>query len=108
MQSLGVAVAAGIAAWGVLLGGRYVLLALRWLPRYERWDRATHGRCARCGYDLTGNASGVCPECGAAIERRPPPPPGGVRMIPESQPWWFWAIVLAVMAIAVVATRFRR
>jgi hypothetical protein len=21
-------------------------------------------RCARCGYDLTGNVSGVCPECG--------------------------------------------
>ena len=21
-----------------------------------------------CGYDLTGNTSGVCPECGSAIE----------------------------------------
>lgn len=26
-----------------------------------------HVYCKRCGYDLTGNTSGVCPECGAAI-----------------------------------------
>ena len=24
--------------------------------------------CRHCGYDLTGNVSGVCPECGKAIE----------------------------------------
>jgi len=24
--------------------------------------------CWRCGYDLTGNESGVCPECGTRIE----------------------------------------
>jgi hypothetical protein len=24
--------------------------------------------CRTCGYDLTGNASGVCPECGRAVE----------------------------------------
>lgn len=24
--------------------------------------------CVSCGYDMTGNASGVCPECGAAIK----------------------------------------
>ena len=24
-------------------------------------------RCADCGYDLTGNTSGACPECGAAV-----------------------------------------
>jgi hypothetical protein len=22
------------------------------------------GRCGNCGYDLTGNVTGVCPECG--------------------------------------------
>ena len=26
------------------------------------------GRCQNCAYDLTGNASGVCPECGTAIQ----------------------------------------
>ena len=33
--------------------------------RRRRARRAAAGRCARCGYDLTGNVSGVCPECGA-------------------------------------------
>ena len=26
------------------------------------------GRCRKCGYDLTGNESGVCPECGTKIK----------------------------------------
>jgi ribosomal protein L37E len=26
--------------------------------------RRSHGCCQRCGYNLTGNVSGVCPECG--------------------------------------------
>ncbi len=25
------------------------------------------GVCAGCGYDLTGNESGVCPECGTSV-----------------------------------------
>jgi hypothetical protein len=29
--------------------------------------------CTACGYDLTGNASGVCPECGASITSREVP-----------------------------------
>jgi hypothetical protein len=28
--------------------------------------RPSAGRCRSCGYDLTGNVSGVCPECGLA------------------------------------------
>ena len=28
-------------------------------------------RCSTCGYDLTGNTSGRCPECGTHIEARP-------------------------------------
>lgn len=27
-----------------------------------------HIPCARCGYDLMGNTSGICPECGMAIQ----------------------------------------
>ena len=27
-------------------------------------------RCERCGYSLTGNMSGVCPECGTSTLRR--------------------------------------
>jgi hypothetical protein len=28
------------------------------------------GRCICCGYSLTGNASGTCPECGMPISRK--------------------------------------
>ncbi len=31
------------------------------------------GICTSCGYDLTGNTSGVCPECGAAIRHQQTP-----------------------------------
>jgi hypothetical protein len=31
------------------------------------------GHCRRCGYDLTGNESGVCPECGTACETEEDP-----------------------------------
>lgn len=31
-------------------------------------DWQGEGRCAKCGYDLRGNVSGVCPECGAPVE----------------------------------------
>jgi len=31
-------------------------------------------RCSACGYDLTGNVSGVCPECGLSITEPAPEP----------------------------------
>jgi hypothetical protein len=34
--------------------------------RRQRQERRAKGLCERCGYDLTGNVSGVCPECGEA------------------------------------------
>jgi hypothetical protein len=30
----------------------------------RRWRRRRRGLCVGCGYSLTGNVSGVCPECG--------------------------------------------
>jgi hypothetical protein len=33
-------------------------------PHDLRHPRGLKGRCVKCGYDLTGNISGVCPECG--------------------------------------------
>jgi len=40
------------------------------------------GHCHQCGYDLFGNTSGVCPECGTPIpkdvrEKLAAEPPGG-------------------------------
>lgn len=35
--------------------------------------RHSRNRCIRCGYDLNGNISGRCPECGNASENRERP-----------------------------------
>jgi hypothetical protein len=35
----------------------------------RRRRRRTRGQCPGCGYDLTGNMSGLCPECGKAIAK---------------------------------------
>ncbi len=39
---------------------------LWWLDR----RRIPPGHCQKCGYNLTGNVSGVCPECGEPIARQ--------------------------------------
>ena len=33
----------------------------------DRSARAAAGLCVECSYDLTGNISGVCPECGTKL-----------------------------------------
>ncbi|RJP41940.1 MAG: hypothetical protein C4547_01185 [Phycisphaerales bacterium] len=38
----------------------------------RRYRRRRRGLCVTCGYDLRGNSSGVCPECGARRTGRPP------------------------------------
>jgi len=35
--------------------------------REALWEHRD-GICDRCGYNLTGNSSGVCPECGLRTE----------------------------------------
>jgi len=38
--------------------------AVRLRRRRNKKRQALRGHCRGCGYDLTGNVSGVCPECG--------------------------------------------
>jgi hypothetical protein len=38
--------------------------------RIRRASRLRKGQCISCGYDLAGNVSGVCPECGTAVARK--------------------------------------
>jgi hypothetical protein len=45
--------------WALLVAGAILSAWLWWRDR-----RPPPGHCQSCGYDLTGNASGVCPECG--------------------------------------------
>jgi hypothetical protein len=39
-------------------------------PRHRARRRRKLGLCANCGYDLTGNVTGTCPECGAPEPER--------------------------------------
>jgi len=48
------------------------LVCLSALPTALLWYRDRRrmpGLCVKCGYDLRGNASGVCPECGGEAPR---------------------------------------
>jgi hypothetical protein len=49
----------GVPFIGLFVGATLRLRA----EQRERWQRDNH--CAHCGYDLTANATGRCPECGA-------------------------------------------
>lgn len=44
-----------------------VAVVLGSLPSLNRAHLARRQRCTECAYDLTGNISGVCPECGRDI-----------------------------------------
>lgn len=46
----------------------FTFLALAIILGYPRLKSHGVGCCAKCGYNVTGNVSGVCPECGKAIE----------------------------------------
>ena len=65
-------------AWETWPDGRTILYLGIWIPVAPLvaatgllwWlDRRKipPGHCRRCGYDLTGNTSGRCPECGTAM-----------------------------------------
>lgn len=45
-----------------LVAGSY---ARAWMRRIEGLERHGENRCSDCGYDLAGNVTGICPECGA-------------------------------------------
>ncbi len=37
-------------------------------PGTKGWEREAGNIPCSCGYNLTGNATGTCPECGAALQ----------------------------------------
>ena len=44
-----------------------------WHRQRRQRLRALHGRCPACGYDLRGNDSASCPECGSPLPVTPTP-----------------------------------
>ena len=62
-----------LLVWSTPLWG--IIWAFAWVRLRNRLLRRQPGcRCLACGYDLTGNVSGVCPECGGAITGSPARP----------------------------------
>ena len=80
---------AAVSVAGVAVGGMWLLIT--WLgggwagfvtvglvvfafwyfgdrPGLIRQRRRAHGQCEHCGYDLRGNVTAVCPECGSPFE----------------------------------------
>ena len=54
----------------VIFGAVSLAMVLRTrfsLQLRRRRDRRKAGQCQDCGYDLTGNESGACPECGRQV-----------------------------------------
>jgi hypothetical protein len=49
------------------------LLVRRHLAERTRFRRLRNGQCPACAYDLSGNLSNTCPECGASVPPRPRP-----------------------------------
>jgi len=58
------------AGFGLLMIG--ISLALLLAARYRPRTSDSAPRCEGCGYNLTGNASGICPECGRGIAGQAP------------------------------------
>lgn len=60
--------------WFISLPDGVLVAALALSPffHFARWCRKVlrrrPGTCRACGYDLTANISGVCPECGTSIQ----------------------------------------
>ena len=53
--------------WRLKLAISLEFIALYLFWRDWREPKSRPGYCQKCGYSLTGNTSGVCPECGTAI-----------------------------------------
>jgi hypothetical protein len=60
----------GVAAASLAFATRFLVRAIK-----DRTDtrayRLRHGLCLPCGYNLTGNLSGTCPECGSPTRATP-------------------------------------
>ena len=45
--------------------GAFTIVAIDDLAKAKAAGRRQRGQCFACGYDLTANVSGTCPECGS-------------------------------------------
>jgi hypothetical protein len=67
-----------VIAKRLLFSAALVVVVCLILPFYllrsrRQHERELRGECQACGYNLTGNVSGVCPECGTPIKSKTVP-----------------------------------
>jgi hypothetical protein len=73
-------IVAGLAGWHGLrsepptdnwrrgvFGMGMAALSIYWMFRVSPAPDPIPGKCPKCGYDLSGNVSGICPECGTRV-----------------------------------------
>jgi hypothetical protein len=60
--------AKGFSIWVVPIWILLVLIAIPTVRAFWAASCGCRGGCSRCGYDLTGNMSGRCPECGQSTD----------------------------------------
>ncbi len=61
-KSVGVPLWFPLSLFAICPAGMFISLV-------RRWNRRRWGYCVQCRYDLTGNLSGICPECGTEVEK---------------------------------------
>jgi hypothetical protein len=81
------------------------------IPPVRRMSRKRRGLCARCGYDLTGNKTGRCPECFEPIAAMAPSP----EIVHRPNPMWLrlsaaalvfvFAFIVAALLVGSLAER---
>ena len=54
--------------WMLILLAAAIPTYLAWRKIYRPYPQYPPGHCRKCGYDLTGNVTGKCSECGAETE----------------------------------------
>jgi rubrerythrin len=68
IREVSIVVAASAAV--VLYLIRFTRQIGKFVVRYRKMKRRWRDECESCGYNLRGNVSGICPECGAKCGNR--------------------------------------
>lgn len=88
-----------------LLGGSVgVVRGFRTRRRMIARMRHEAGFCFQCGYNLTGNTSGACPECGVKIEEAPEAEAAPAKLTRRQIVWFIVKCVLVFPAWLMLGT----
>lgn len=63
--------AATVMCHATAIAGVAIQATLLWSLCREQRLEPLHPSCGRCGYNLSGNVSGRCPECGGKLDEEP-------------------------------------